>query len=95
MLVSVICCCSFISPPNLTTKKTQNPFPTLSSPRGADVKQDRNNRSKGWGIVKFATAEQAEAAIASMNGAQLEGRNIEVRLDRGGITRVEGAAAAE
>ena len=94
ILVSVICCCSFISPPNLTTKKTQNPFPTLSSPRGADVKQDRNNRSKGWGIVKFNTIEEAMSAIAAMNATECEGRAIEVRMDRGAAVNERGELEA-
>ncbi len=52
-------------------------------PTYADVKLDRAGRSKGWGIVKFTTLEEANAAIAGMNATNLESRPIEVRLDRG------------
>ena len=54
------------------------------SPVYADVKTDMEGRSKGFGIVRFATAENATAAIAAINGMDIEGRSIEVRLDRMG-----------
>ena len=52
---------------------------------------DKSSRSKGWGIVKFATLEEAQAAIAGMNGSDCEGRAMEVRLDRGSVVREDGA----
>lgn len=48
----------------------------------ADVKLDDNNRSKGCGTVTFETHEEALRAISIFNGSRLEGREIEVRLDR-------------
>lgn len=48
----------------------------------SDVKMGPDGRSKGWGIVKFASREDAEAAIASMNGINIDGRNIDVHFDR-------------
>ena len=39
-------------------------------------------RSKGWGTVLFETAEQAQAAIAGFNGVELEGRAMQIKLDR-------------
>ncbi len=41
-----------------------------------------NNRSRGYGIVRFSTLEEAEDAVAEMNGATVSGRAINVRLDR-------------
>lgn len=38
-------------------------------------------RSKGLGIVRFQTAEAAQAAIAGLNGTDVNGRQIVVRLD--------------
>ncbi len=58
----------------------------------SDIKMDKSNRSKGWGIVKFSTLEEAQAAIAGMNGSDCEGRAMEVRLDKGAVTREEGEA---
>jgi cold-inducible RNA-binding protein len=37
-------------------------------------------KSKGFGFVVFATKDDAEAAIAKMNGADLDGRNIRCDL---------------
>ena len=39
------------------------------------------NRSKGFGIVKFATLEEAERAIDEFNGCTLSGRELIVRMD--------------
>lgn len=48
----------------------------------ANVMQDHNGRSKGWGIVEFETPEEAAEACAKMNGADIGGRTIMVREDR-------------
>lgn len=47
----------------------------------ADVKSSDNGRSKGFGVVKFARPEDAEAAIATLSGVELDGRPLEVRQD--------------
>lgn len=47
----------------------------------ADVKTSDNGRSKGFGIVRFARREDAESAISSLGGVELDGRPLEVRLD--------------
>jgi len=48
----------------------------------ADVKSSDNGRSKGFGIVRFARLEEAEAAISTLGGGiELDGRPLEVRLD--------------
>ncbi|KAG8390240.1 hypothetical protein BUALT_Bualt01G0063200 [Buddleja alternifolia] len=47
----------------------------------AKVIKDRvSGLSKGYGFVKYADAQQANNAIASMNGHRLEGRAIAVRV---------------
>mmetsp|Transcript_11544 Transcript_11544/g.28441 ORF Transcript_11544/g.28441 Transcript_11544/m.28441 type:complete len:219 (-) Transcript_11544:518-1174(-) len=46
-----------------------------------DCGETRNGRARGWAITKFATKEDAEAAIKDMNGYELDGRTIEVRYD--------------
>lgn len=56
-------------------------------PEYVDVKVGSDGRSRGWGTVRFADMASAEAAIAQMNGYEIEGHNgiraIEVRKDRG------------
>ena len=46
------------------------------------VRHEDTGRSKGWGTVLFETAEQAQAAIQGFTGVELEGRAMEIRLDR-------------
>ena len=48
----------------------------------SDVKSYPDGRSKGWGIVRFDTVENASRAIAEMNDAEIDGRRILVREDR-------------
>ncbi|GMH08774.1 hypothetical protein Nepgr_010614 [Nepenthes gracilis] len=44
------------------------------------IKDKITQLSKGYGFVKYSNVEQANAAIASMNGYRLEGRTIAVRV---------------
>ncbi|KAF1793248.1 Nucleotide-binding alpha-beta plait domain [Phytophthora cactorum] len=48
----------------------------------ADVLELANGRSKGCGLVEYATEEEAAKAIAELNNTELEGRLIFVREDR-------------
>ena len=44
---------------------------------------DRDSgRSKGFGFVEMGTAEEAQAAIAGLNGMSVGGRSIVVNLSR-------------
>ncbi|RLV76522.1 hypothetical protein DV515_00016890 [Chloebia gouldiae] len=47
----------------------------------ADIKME-NGKSKGCGVVRFESPEVAERACRMMNGLQLRGREIDVRIDR-------------
>lgn len=38
--------------------------------------------SRGYGTVRYETAEEAQAAIEHFNGSELEGRTLSVRLDK-------------
>lgn len=49
----------------------------------AQVMMDSNRRSKGCGIVEYATKEEAEKAMETLNDSELQGRKIFVREDRG------------
>lgn len=48
----------------------------------ADVVYGRDGRSRGYGTVRYETAEEAQAAIEHFNGSELEGRTLSVRLDK-------------
>jgi len=48
----------------------------------AEVICESNGRSKGCGIVEFATAEEAQEAITTLTDSELKGRMIFVREDR-------------
>ncbi|EUR72041.1 hypothetical protein PFBG_02820 [Plasmodium falciparum 7G8] len=40
-----------------------------------DIFEDTQGRSKGCGIVEYATYEEAQEAISSLNDSKLEGKN--------------------
>jgi RNA recognition motif-containing protein len=49
----------------------------------ATIVTDRDSgRSRGFAFVEMATAEQAQAAVAALDGAKLEGRALQVTLAR-------------
>ncbi|KAJ3053969.1 hypothetical protein HK102_011599, partial [Quaeritorhiza haematococci] len=60
----------------------------------ADVATSPTGRSRGFGTVLFATVEEAQNAIATLNNFEWHGRKIEVREDRLSGGAVAPAAAA-
>jgi RNA recognition motif-containing protein len=46
------------------------------------IKDRYSGRSKGFGFVTFATAEEAQAAISMFDGKDMNGRNIVVNEAR-------------
>ena len=40
-----------------------------------------NGKSRGFGNVRFETAEQAQAAVRHFHGMDMEGRKIDVHID--------------
>jgi len=55
---------------------------TVGEVKRADVVEDVQGRSRGFGIVEFATAAEAQAAVEQLSGSDLKGRTIFVREDR-------------
>ena len=59
----------------------QNAFGNHGNVTEAKVIMDRDSgRSRGFGFVTFSAAEEASAAIAEMDGSDLDGRTIRVNL---------------
>lgn len=61
----------------------QDLFTPHGSVRSAKVITDRDSgRSKGFGFVEMGTDQEAQAAIAAMNGKPIDGRNLTVNEAR-------------
>ena len=52
------------------------------NPTTGEVATRNDGKSRGWGTVQFGSPEDAEAAVAGMQGADIGGRNVETRVDR-------------
>ena len=50
----------------------------------AEIAADAGGRSRGYGTVRYTTKEGADAAVATLNGVEFEGRTLTVKLDRYG-----------
>lgn len=62
-------------------------FSRFGEIREAKVVTDRDSgRSRGFGFVTFTDASAAQKALQEMNGAELDGRtlNVDVAQERGG-----------
>jgi RNA recognition motif-containing protein len=58
-------------------------FSEYGSVQSAKVMMDRDTgRSKGFGFVEMANEQEAEAAIAGLNGMSVGGRSIVVNVSR-------------
>jgi RNA recognition motif-containing protein len=68
---------------NLSYNVTNSELEQMCSPHGsvtsAEVIQDRDTgRSKGFGFVQMGTDQEAQAAIAALNGHEQDGRALTV-----------------
>ncbi|NXO73030.1 HNRPM protein, partial [Phainopepla nitens] len=68
-------------PFDFTWKMLKDKFNECGHVLYADIKME-NGKSKGCGVVRFESPEVAERACRMMNGLQLRGREIDVRIDR-------------
>lgn len=66
---------------NTTTADLESMFGQHGEVKKAQVIQDRDTgRSRGFGFVEMATSEEATAAINSLNGKDVDGRDLTVNL---------------
>jgi cold-inducible RNA-binding protein len=72
---------------NLSFNTTENALHDAFAAHGtvveANLMVDRmSGRPRGFGFVTMSTPEEAQKAIAAMNNAQLDGRNLTVNIAR-------------
>lgn len=68
---------------SVTDSELQELFQAHGTVKSAQVIMDRDTgRSKGFGFVEMSTPEEAEAAIAAMNGKDNGGRALTVNEAR-------------
>ena len=70
---------------NLTFNTSSADLESLFAAHGtvtrAQVITDRDTgRSRGFGFVEMASAEEAQAAISSLNGSNVDGRDLTVNV---------------
>src|SRR6476620_2653012 len=64
---------------NVTSSDLEQLFTAHGQVQSAEVIQDRaTGRSKGFGFVEMGSDEEAQAAIAALNGTEHDGRNLTV-----------------
>ncbi len=62
-----------------TSDQLRELFAQAGTVESATVVTDRDSgRSRGFGFVEMATAEEAEQAITQLNGRELDGRRLSV-----------------
>ena len=68
---------------NLKDQDLSNLFATHGEVSSAKIVTDKfTGRSKGFGFVEMPNDDQAQAAIAALNGSEVDGRNIVVNESR-------------
>jgi len=64
-----------------STERLRETFARVGTVESASVVTDRDTgRSRGFGFVEMATPEDANEAVARLNGTELDGRRIKVEL---------------
>lgn len=68
---------------NLKDQDLANLFTPYGEVASAKIVMDKfTQRSKGFGFVEMPNDEQAQAAIAQLNGSEVDGRNLVVNESR-------------
>jgi cold-inducible RNA-binding protein len=64
---------------NTSEATLKDTFAAIGTVETATIIMDKmTNRSKGFGFVEMATEEEAQKAIESLNGKELDGRTLTV-----------------
>ena len=68
---------------NITENDLQDAFAAFGTVTETNLMMDRStNRPRGFGFVTMSTAEEAQKAIAGLNGQSLQGRRLTVNEAR-------------
>jgi len=68
---------------SVTDSQLQQMFAGHGTVESAKIVMDReSDRSRGFGFVEMSTQEEAEKAIAALNGTQHEGRSLTVNISK-------------
>ena len=66
---------------NTTENDLQDAFAAHGTVTETNLMMDRmSGRPRGFGFITMSTAEEAQKAIAALNGAQLDGRALTVNI---------------
>jgi RNA recognition motif-containing protein len=66
-----------------SSERLREAFAAVGPVESATVVTDRDTgRSRGFGFVEMATAEDANTAVGRLNGTELDGRRINVEVAR-------------
>lgn len=64
-----------------STSQLEGLFADFGEVTSAQVITDRDTgRSRGFGFVEMKTSDQADSAIAGLNGREIDGRNLKVNV---------------
>jgi RNA recognition motif-containing protein len=70
-------------PYSVTDEQLQQLFSAHGTVESAKVVTDRyTDRSRGFGFVEMSTQEEAEKAIAALNGTSMAGRTLTVNISK-------------
>jgi len=68
-----------------SSERLREAFARIGTVESASVVTDRDTgRSRGFGFVEMATTEEANDAVARLNGTELDGRRIKVEVAKPG-----------
>jgi cold-inducible RNA-binding protein len=68
---------------NTTENDLQDAFAAHGTVLEANLMTDRaTGRARGFGFVTMSTDEEAQKAMAALNGANMDGRNLTVNIAR-------------
>jgi cold-inducible RNA-binding protein len=77
---------------SVTSEDLRTTFEEFGTVDTAEVVMDRDtNRSKGFGFTEMSNDEEAKAAIAALNGKDMDGRSLNVSEARPKRTESRGS----